>query len=115
MAKPAGFDRDMGYLKPFMDRIAAAASELQDADAREELLRLMAEEKARWERIQQLLEGARGRGASAASPRAPSAGSAVGPRSPSTVPELARAHADAINRQQPLQAGLTVGSLKRQS
>lgn len=107
MAKPAGFDRDIGYLMPFLDRVAAAARELPEAGAREELTRLMAEEKARWARIQQLLAGAAGRAAPAAS--------AESPRSPSTAPELARAHADGINRVQPRQAGLTVGSLKRQS
>lgn len=109
MAKPAGFDRDIGYLMPFLDRVAAAARELPDAGAREELTRLMTEEKARWARIQQLLAGATG-GAAAAPGTA-----AAGPRSPSTVPELARARADEINRVQPRQAGLTVGSLKRQS
>ena len=109
MAKPEGFDRDIGYLMPFLDRVAAAARELPDAGAREELTRLMAEEKARWARIQQLLGGAGGR-------PAPASGTpAASPRSPSTAPELARAHADGINRVQPRQAGLTVGSLKRQS
>ncbi|HYO54996.1 hypothetical protein [Archangium sp.] len=114
MAKPAGFDRDIGYLMPFLDRLAAAADTLPDANAREELKRLMAEEKVRWARIQQLLGGASGSGTSPATsptPRAP----AVSPRSSSTVPELARTHADGINRVQPRQAGLTVGSLKRQS
>lgn len=107
MAKPEGFDRDIGYLMPFLDRVAAAARELPEAGAREELTRLMAEEKDRWARIQQLLGGAAGRSA----PATP----APSPRSPSTAPELARAHADGINRVQPRQAGLTVGSLKRQS
>ncbi len=105
MAKPAGFDRDIGYLLPFLDRVAVAADTLPDATAREELRRLMAEEKARWARIQQLLGGAAGRGASA-----PAAVS-----TPSHPPELARSRADEINRVQPRQAGLTVGSLKRQS
>jgi hypothetical protein len=109
MAKPAGFDRDIGYLMPFLDRVAAAASELPEAGAREELTRLMAEEKVRWARIQELLGGAPGRAAPA--PGAP----AVSPRTPSTIPELARARGDEINREQPRQAGFTVGSLKRQS
>ncbi len=114
MAKPAGFDRDIGYLMPFLDRVAAAADELPDANAREELKRLMAEEKVRWARIQQLLGGATGRGTSPATSPAPRA-PAMSPRSPSTVPELARARADEINRVQPRQAGFTVGSLKRPS
>ncbi|WP_375766701.1 hypothetical protein NR798_34155 [Archangium gephyra] len=104
MAKPAGFDRDIGYLMPFLDRVAATADTLPDTAAREELKRLMAEEKERWARIQQLLGGAAGRTS------APAAA-----RSPSAAPELARARADEINRAQPRQAGLTVGSLKRQS
>lgn len=108
MAKPAGFDRDIGYLMPFLDRVAAAADALPDASARAELARLMAEEKVRWARIQELLGGAVGRGAPEAS-----AAPIVSPRTSSTVPELARAHADEINREQPRQAGLTVGSLKR--
>jgi hypothetical protein len=116
MAKPSGFDRDIGYLMPFMDRVATAANELQDASAREELQRLMAEEKARWARIQQLLGGASGRGASAGAPAAaPRTAPAVSLRSPSVAPPLARSRADEINRVQPREAGLTVGSLKRQS
>jgi hypothetical protein len=104
MAKPGGFDRDIGYLMPFLERVAAAAGELQDASARDELTRLMAEEKARWARIQELLGGAAGRSASPAA-ASPASG----------APEVARSRADEINRVQPRQAGLTVGSLKRQS
>jgi hypothetical protein len=100
MAKPTGFDKDLGYLMPFLDRLAAAASELPEAGARAELTRLMAEEKVRWARIQELLGGAPGRSA------APTA---------SGAPLLARAHADEINRAEPRPAGFTVGSLKRQS
>ena len=112
MAKPAGFDRDIGYLMPFLDRVAAAAGELTDASAREELTRLMAEEKVRWERIQQLLGGAPGRStAGGVSPPATS----VSPRDSSRVPEPARARADGINRVAPRAAGLTVGSLRRES
>ena len=108
MAKPAGFDRDIGYLMPFLDRVAATADTLPDAAAREELKRLMAEEKARWARIQQLLGGAAGQ-------KGPSTPPAARAGTPSQAPELARARADEINRVQPRQAGLTVGSLKRQS
>ncbi|WNG35144.1 hypothetical protein F0U60_17030 [Archangium minus] len=112
MAKPAGFDKDIGYLMPFMDRVAAAAGALPDASAREELTRLMAEEKVRWARIQQLLEGAPGRStAGGVSPPA----TTVVPRNPAQVPEPARARADGINRVAPRAAGLTVGSLKRKS
>ena len=114
MAKPSGFDRDIGYLMPFLDRVTAAAGELQDASAREELQRLMAEEKARWARIQELLGGASGRGTSSA-PSASRTPSTAISRTPFTAPAVARARADEINRVQPREAGLTVGSLKRQS
>ena len=109
MAKNSGtpttsaFERDFGYLLPFMDKVAAAAANLQDAAAREELTRLMAEEKVRWARIQQLLTGASGRGAT------PTSTTASGREG---APQLARASADNIHRVAPTAAGLTVGSLK---
>ncbi|KFA89504.1 hypothetical protein [Archangium violaceum] len=107
MAQPAGFDRDIGYLMPFLDRVATAADSLPDATAREELKRLMADEKARWARIQELLGGAAGKGTPAPA--------AAARRAPANAPELARSRADEVNREQPRRAGLTVGSLKRQS
>jgi hypothetical protein len=54
------FDKDFGYLMPFLDKVASAASSLADATAREELMRLVADEKPRWTRIRQLLSGAQG-------------------------------------------------------
>jgi hypothetical protein len=54
------FDKDFGYLMPFLDKVAAAASGLADTAAREELTRLVADEKPRWTRIRQLLSGATG-------------------------------------------------------
>jgi hypothetical protein len=54
------FDKDFGYLIPFLDKVAAAADNLSDPAAREELKRLMADEKSRWPRIRQLLSGASG-------------------------------------------------------
>ncbi len=100
---PNAFDKDFGYLMPFLDKVAAAASGLPDAQARSELIKLMAEEKVRWQRIRELLSGAPGRGAGEAPPVAPS---------PSVAPSLARASSDNIHRVAPLAAGLTVGSLK---
>jgi hypothetical protein len=97
------FDRDFGYLLPFMDKVAAAAAELQDTAAREELTRLMAEEKVRWQRIKELLGGASGKGA------APTSTTASGRTG---APPLARASADSVHRVAPTSAGLTVGSLK---
>ena len=54
------FDKDFGYLMPFLDKVAAAANNLSDTAAREELKRLIADEKPRWARIRQLLSGASG-------------------------------------------------------
>ena len=54
------FDKDFGYLMPFLDKVVAAASGLTDNAAREELMRLVADEKPRWTRIRQLLSGATG-------------------------------------------------------
>jgi hypothetical protein len=114
MATPGAFDKDFGYLMPFLDRVSAAAAELSDAAAREELVRLMAEEKARWARIQELLGGAPGRGA----PAGRGAEAPISPTSPgvpSTAPQAARASSDDVNRVAPWRVGLTVGSLKRSS
>ena len=54
------FDKDFGYLMPFLDKVEAAASSIADPAAREELKRLVADEKPRWTRIRQLLSGAPG-------------------------------------------------------
>ena len=61
------FDKDFGYLMPFIDKIAAASSGLADPAARAELSSLVANEKQRWERIRQLLSGASGKAANASS------------------------------------------------
>ncbi|RKG80043.1 hypothetical protein [Corallococcus terminator] len=105
MANPLNFDRDFGYLLPFMDKVASAASDLPDASAREELVQLMAEEKVRWERIRSLLQGASGRGAPSIQPREAS-------RQPSAAPVMARVSSDDVNRVARREAGFTVGSLK---
>ena len=90
------FDKDFGYLLPFLDKVAAAAANLTDSAARAELTKLMAEEKARWARIRQLLAGASGQAASAAAPVPPS-------QSPAPAPESQPAR-------EPL--SFTVGSLR---
>lgn len=105
MANPISFDRDFGYLLPFMDKVASAASDLPDASARQELVQLMAEEKVRWERIRSLLQGAPGRGGSAGAAR-------ESLRLPTDAPPLARVSADGVNRVARSEAGFTVGSLK---
>ncbi|HEY7910866.1 MAG TPA: hypothetical protein VIG62_03050 [Blastocatellia bacterium] len=55
---PAGqFEKDFGYLMPFLEKVAEAAKAMSDPGAREELMRLMADEKSRWSRIRQILAG----------------------------------------------------------
>jgi hypothetical protein len=51
------FDKDFSYLVPFLDKVAAAANNLREPAARDELARLMSDEKSRWARIRQLLSG----------------------------------------------------------
>ena len=101
MAKRNGggtdFERDFGYLLPFLDKVAGAVDQLS-GPAREELAALVQGEKARWTRIRELLAGAPGR-----APVAPTAASRdltnePAPR-PRAKPEQAR-------------AGFTVGSLR---
>ena len=101
MANPEAFDRDFGYLMPVLDKVAAAASGVEDPAARAELARLVADEKARWNRIRELLRGAP---AGTAAP--------AGSRSGAPAQTLARSSADGINRVAPQMTGLTVGSLK---
>jgi hypothetical protein len=54
------FDKDFGYLMPFLDKVAGAAASLADPAARAELTQLVADEKAKWARIRELLGGAAG-------------------------------------------------------
>lgn len=61
------FDKDFGYLMPFLDKVAGAAGSLADPGARAELTKLVADEKARWARIRELLGGAAGQAAAAPS------------------------------------------------
>ena len=89
------FDKDFGYLMPFLDKVTAAAANLTDSAARTELTKLMAEEKARWARIRQLLAGASGQSSPAATSNPAS--------SPAPAPESQPAR-------EPL--SFTVGSLR---
>jgi hypothetical protein len=86
-AMPANFERDFGYLMPFLDKVEKAAAELSDPRAREELLGLMREERPRWTRIRALLEGQPG-GASRA-PSAPAARPQVLPAAPAATGQAA--------------------------
>ena len=63
------FDKDFGYLMPFLDKIAAAASGIADPAARQEFASLVAGEKAKWARIRQLLGGAQAHTAAAQAPQ----------------------------------------------
>ena len=67
---PNPFDRDFGYLLPFLDKLDAHARSLP-GPAGDELRRLIAEEKPRWARIRGLLEGQPAAPAPARPPAAP--------------------------------------------
>lgn len=99
-----GFDRDFGYLLPFLDRVEQAAAALTDPASRERLLALIADEKRRWPEIRDLLAGKQ---------TAPEA--ARVPAEAARVPaEAARAPAEAAApaRTAAPSPGLTVGSLR---
>lgn len=51
------FDKDFGYLMPFLDKVTSAASAISDPASREECRQLVDGEKERWTRIRQLLSG----------------------------------------------------------
>jgi hypothetical protein len=89
MAKsdPGNFARDFGYLMPFLERVQAAGEALPPP-TRNELATLLAGERARWERIRELLAGAE-------APR-------PGPAPPRRVSPT----------QPPAAVGFTVGSLR---
>lgn len=57
----SSFERDFGYLLPFLDRVTQAASDHPDARVRAELLSLLADEKARWTRVRELMSARPGR------------------------------------------------------
>jgi hypothetical protein len=94
------FDKDFGYLMPFLDRVAATAASLADPAARAELTKLMAEEKTRWARIRQLLGGASGQ--AQATPTATTPGNNAAP--------LGVASTASTEAREPL--SFTVGSLR---
>ncbi len=52
------FDKDFGYLIPFIDKITEAAKNVAETAAREELLELVGGQQQRWARIRELLSGA---------------------------------------------------------
>jgi hypothetical protein len=62
------FDKDFGYLIPFIDKITEAAKGVTDTATRDELLELVAGQQQRWARIRELLSGAPRGSASTAAP-----------------------------------------------
>lgn len=98
------FDKDFGYLMPFLDKVAAAAGSIADPAAREELTRLVAGEKQRWARIRQLLSGSPGlSSAQAARPAA---------QPPSNSEALQNGRTAEVSRES---LSFTVGSLRPRS
>lgn len=51
------FEKDFGYLMPFLDKIAAASNSISDQAQRQEFAGLVSGQKERWNRIRELLSG----------------------------------------------------------
>lgn len=98
------FDKDFGYLMPFLDKVAAAANDLSDPAAREELKRLIADEKPRWSRIRQLLSGASGQS------QATSKSVEAGPAKTNSTAQAPSPAQSSVTEKEPL--SFTVGSLR---
>ena len=52
-----GFEKDFGYLMPFIKKVSNAAAAMADPAARQQLMQLVAGEEERWTRIRTLLAG----------------------------------------------------------
>ena len=110
---PGEFDKDFGYLMPFLDKVAGAAQTLANPAARAELTRLVADEKAKWTRIRELLSGATGQAQSApqgTSQSAPAATSTTRPVMATTAPPATAPTVPSPIVREPL--NFTVGSLR---
>lgn len=79
MATP--FEKDFGYLMPFLDKIDGAAKALSDPTARAEAIELVTGERERWSRLRELLAGAAGNAQGRSSETAQPAPSHTGPAS----------------------------------
>jgi hypothetical protein len=112
MAVGDRFEKDFGYLLPFLDRVQEASGELSDQGAAVELRALLAEEKARWTRIRQLLGGGQGMapatGVASANAQAPTHAPAD-----DTAQQPSASQAGGTPPLAP--AGFTVGSLRSRS
>ena len=95
------FDKDFGYLMPFLDKVAAASGSIADPAARAELSKLVADEKVRWARIRDLLGGAAGQTTPAVK-AGPAATSITGNASPPDAASIVRSEPHSF----------TVGSLR---
>jgi hypothetical protein len=71
----SAFDRDFGYLMPFLDKVRAAGEALPSGP-REEIATLLAGERERWTRIRELLAGG---SSSQATPQTRAPAPAAGP------------------------------------
>jgi hypothetical protein len=109
MAGP--FERDFGYLMPFLDKVEQAAADLADTRAREELVRLMREERVRWTRIRELLGGAQ-EWAREEAPTADALRASAAPPEPAVQARRAPAPQRAPAGPQAVLPGFTVGSLR---
>lgn len=119
----SSFERDFGYLLPFLDRVTQAASDHPDARVRAELVSLLEGEKARWARVRDLMAAGPGRaradalGSSATRKGQGKASGAQG--SSSTTPSLPRsapARQSEASDEAVVQADrYTVGSLRSDS
>jgi hypothetical protein len=98
--KTAGFERDFGYLFPFLDKLVAAARAMPAGPGRTRLEQLLGEERGRWEEMRGLLAG-----------KAPARSAAAVKSAPRAPPLVTSANANAA-RTRPPASTLTVGSLR---
>lgn len=116
----SSFERDFGYLLPFLDRVTQAASDHPDARVRAELVSLLEGEKARWARVRELMAAGPGRAradALGSSATGKARGKASGTKgSAAPTPRSAPANTADASEEPAVQADrYTVGSLRSDS
>ena len=104
----AAFDRDFGYLMPFLDKVRAAGEALP-LGAREEIASLLAGERERWTRVRELLTAG---DSPAPSPPTTPRTTARSP-SPAPAPPVSRSASPAPAGTAIGRLGFTVGTLRR--
>jgi len=107
-----GFDRDFGYLLPFLDRVTRAASDHPDAQVRAELAQLLSDERARWTRVRELLAARPGVARVAAAPTLEATGQARPAPAASGGPGGGSPMAPSQSAQESFPKVLTVGPLR---